>query len=408
MIKKYVIMLAILSILCVCTISLINFCFAISDQNRVKIVNPGQSIQTAINNANDGDTILVRAGTYYESVVVNKTVSVVGESPSGTVIDGKDTAQYIFHVVASNVFIENFTLKGTNPDPNTYSYAVGVVNVVNVTAKNLIITGVVIGIDVKSSNFTKVFGNQIKECKSWALRLHEKSCNNTVAGNTFKNNPTAIIFADSLSKFSKVYHNNFINNGNDVASYAVNYFDNGYPSGGNYWSKHAAQDLKHGPYQNETGSDGILDEAYMSDKYPFAYSLTIFEVPVVGERFEVEVSTNSTLNSYTFNSQTKSLRLSLSGVEGTVGACRITVPKRLLSCDQPNQWSIMLSNEQLNYIALGDVENTHLYFTYDQSSSFEIEIKGTNAIAEFPSILLLIILLTATTLAIFCVKSQIY
>jgi hypothetical protein len=363
-------------------------------------VNPGESIQKAINNANEGDTILVKAGTYYESIVVNKTVNIVGESPSGTVIDGKGSAQYIFHVVASNVFIGNFTLKGTNPDPNTYSYAVGVVNVVNVTAKNLIITDVVIGIYLKSSNFTKILGNQIEGCKSWALRLHEKSCNNTVVGNTFENNPTAIYFADPLSRFSKVYHNNFINNVNDVISLAVNYFDDGYPSGGNYWSDYTVQDLRHGPYQNETGSDGILDEPYANapDKYPFANPLIFIEIPIAEEHFQVVASINSTLNSYEFNSQTKSLRLSLSGVDGTIGACRITIPKRLLSCDQPNQWNIILSNEKLSYLALEDLENSYLYVTYIQLSSFEIEVDGTKAIPEFSGSYVMIILLGAIAL----------
>jgi len=400
--KKHIIIkhiiLAILTILCLYTVSLTNFAFATPDPNRVLTVNPGESIQAAIKNANDGDTILVKAGTYYESVVVNKSVSIVGESLSGTVIDGEGAAQYIFHVVASNVFIGNFTLKDTNPDPNTYSYAVGVVNVVNVTAKNLIITNVVIGIDLKSSNFTKVIGNQIKGCKIWALRLHEKSCNNTIACNTFENNPTAIYFADSSSRFSKVYHNNFINNVNDVVSWAVNYFDNGYPSGGNYWSSCTAQDLNHGPHQNETGSDGILDEAYLSDKYPFVYPLTFIEIPIAGEHFQVIASTNSTLNSYTFNPQIKSLRLTLSGVDGTIGACRITIPKRLLSSDQPNQWNIMLSNEKLSYLALEDLENTYLYVTYTQLSIFEIEVNGTKAIPEFSVSFILMILLGATAL----------
>jgi pectin methylesterase-like acyl-CoA thioesterase len=37
------------------------------------------TIQEAINAATPGDTIFVRAETYYENVVVNKTVSLIGE-----------------------------------------------------------------------------------------------------------------------------------------------------------------------------------------------------------------------------------------------------------------------------------------------------------------------------------------
>jgi len=160
--------------------------------------------------------------------------------------------------------------------------------------------------------------------------------------------------------------------------------------------------LKHGPYQNETGSDGILDEPYANapDNYPFAYPLTFIEIPIAREHFQVIASTNSTLNSYTFDPQTKSLRLSLSGADETCGVCRITIPKRLLSCDQPNQWNIILSDEQLNYLALEDEENTYLYFTYAQSINFEIEIIGINAVPEFPDIFTLLVSLGIIALTI--------
>ena len=364
--------------------------------NGVVIVKPGSSIQFAINNANEGDTILVEAGNYYESIVVNKTVNIVGEDANATVIDGNGTANYIFHVTSNNVTIENFTLKGTNPDPTSYSHAIGVYNSVNVTFKRLIITDVVIGFDVRSSNFTRIFGSQIKACKSWALRVREASCNNTVVDNLFENNPTAIYFADDKSKFSVVYHNNFINNANDFVSFAVNYFDDGYPSGGNYWSNSIKTDVKHGLYQNETGSDGIIDESYLSDRYPLVNPIMSFEVPAGEEQFEVEISTNSSLNSYTFSPERKSLNLQLVGVEGTVGSCRVSIPKRLLSCDSLFQWNITLSNsEQLTYLALEDKERTYLYFTYNQLNNMEIEICGVNAVPEFPNVSILLVLLGA-------------
>lgn len=46
------------------------------------------SIQEAINNADHGDTIFVSSGTCYENVVVNKTVSLIGEDVSSTIING--------------------------------------------------------------------------------------------------------------------------------------------------------------------------------------------------------------------------------------------------------------------------------------------------------------------------------
>jgi hypothetical protein len=57
------------------------------------------------------------------------------------------------------------------------------------------------------------------------------------------------------------------------SSNSVNAWDDGYPSGGNYWSDYTGVDLRKGPYQNETGSDGIGDTPYSidsdnADRYP--------------------------------------------------------------------------------------------------------------------------------------------
>ena len=54
----------------------------------------------------------------------------------------------------------------------------------------------------------------------------------------------------------------------------TNYFDNGYPSGGNYWSDYSCNDVYYGPNQDIPGSDGIGDTQYIisgdgnTDNYP--------------------------------------------------------------------------------------------------------------------------------------------
>jgi parallel beta-helix repeat protein len=62
------------------------------------------------------------------------------------------------------------------------------------------------------------------------------------------------------------YLNDFANNyvhidGDDLAPIA-NVWDNGYPSGGNFWDTYHGVDNYRGSYQNETGSDGIGDTSY--------------------------------------------------------------------------------------------------------------------------------------------------
>jgi hypothetical protein len=46
---------------------------------------------------------------------------------------------------------------------------------------------------------------------------------------------------------------------------SVNVWDDGYPSGGNYWSDYTGLDQKCGPGQNHSGSDGMGDTPYVID-----------------------------------------------------------------------------------------------------------------------------------------------
>jgi hypothetical protein len=73
-------------------------------------------------------------------------------------------------------------------------------------------------------------------------------------------------------RHNKVYHNNFIDNGDDRGQACVwgtldNYFDDGYPTGGNYWSDYNGIDNYSGPNQNIPGSDGICDNPYNITTY---------------------------------------------------------------------------------------------------------------------------------------------
>lgn len=59
--------------------------------SRTLIVGPEQNytrIQDGIDNASYGDKIYVQNGTYYENLVLNTTVTIIGQDPNGTIIDG--------------------------------------------------------------------------------------------------------------------------------------------------------------------------------------------------------------------------------------------------------------------------------------------------------------------------------
>jgi len=106
------------------------------------------------------------------------------------------------------------------------------------------------------------------------------SSDNTISENNIMNNTQGVwLIAASDNKF---YHNNFIDNTQQVhismSGYA-NAWDDGYPSGGNYWTDYTDADLYNGAYQNETGSDGIGDSPYFinvhnQDDYPLMTPIT--------------------------------------------------------------------------------------------------------------------------------------
>jgi PGF-pre-PGF domain-containing protein len=73
------------------------------------------SIQEAINDADDGDTIIVTDGIYNENVVVNKSVILRSENGSGsTIVNASDSSDHVFNVIVSNVTIDGFNVTGVN------------------------------------------------------------------------------------------------------------------------------------------------------------------------------------------------------------------------------------------------------------------------------------------------------
>ena len=71
-------------------------------------------VQEAINAASDGDTILVSAGTYRESLYINKTLTLTGENKENTILDGKDEYSVVM-VNSTVVVISGFTVtNGSN------------------------------------------------------------------------------------------------------------------------------------------------------------------------------------------------------------------------------------------------------------------------------------------------------
>jgi nitrous oxidase accessory protein len=62
-------------------------------------VQPGNSIQNSINNADSGDVIIVKPGTYTENVRITKdnlTIKSESENPDDTIIKAKSPSAHVF------------------------------------------------------------------------------------------------------------------------------------------------------------------------------------------------------------------------------------------------------------------------------------------------------------------------
>ena len=142
----------------------------------------------------------------------------------------------------------------------------------NIIAGNTI-TDNLRGIELhEASNYNTISGNNIRN-NEYGIELFGSSTHNSIVENTIENNIDDGIHL-SQSSDNYIYHNSFFNNSDQVYSYnSDNSWDNGYPSGGNYWSDYTGNDTYSGPNQNITGSDGIGDTPYIintnnRDNYP--------------------------------------------------------------------------------------------------------------------------------------------
>jgi len=125
------------------------------------------------------------------------------------------------------------------------------------------------------------------------------SSGNRVIGNNLTNNGKRGIFV-WYSNRTQVYHNRIFDNSWEQGfSNFATVWDDGYPSGGNFWGDYNGTDFDRGIYQNETGSDGIGDTPYLIaesnlDRYPLVifrgdingdYSIDIYDAIILATAF---------------------------------------------------------------------------------------------------------------------------
>jgi len=163
-----------------------------ASSNVIYVPDDYPTIQEAINNANQRDTVFVRNGTYYENVVVNTTVSLIGENRNTTIIDGNRTGTVI-RVVANNVNIGGFTIQKSGygiriePEPTIIWYeGIYIDHACGTNISHNIIASNGYGIRLNYSNGNIITGNNI--LSNWDGIIVQSSNKNTLMNNSCSNN----------------------------------------------------------------------------------------------------------------------------------------------------------------------------------------------------------------------------
>ncbi|MBN1281182.1 MAG: PKD domain-containing protein [Candidatus Thermoplasmatota archaeon] len=206
-----------------------------------------RTIQEGIDNATTNQTVYVYAGTYYEHVLINTSLLLVGEDADTTIVDGMNSST-VLSLLIDGVIIDGLSIQHSGP-----------------LAEDA-------GIRIGSSN------NTVVDCRirynTIGISLTDGS-GNTLLQNVISDNNCGVSGNGLGGSF--IYHNTFLNNTVHAIGLDNSTWDDGYPSGGNYWDDYTGNDTFSGEQQNISGSDGIGDSPYAIDggsnvdQYPLMY-----------------------------------------------------------------------------------------------------------------------------------------
>lgn len=261
------------------------------------------TIESAITNANDGDTIFVKKGTYHETLKIEKPITLIGEDRDTTIIKGilREGIKIPLTITQNNVTITGFTLSdgwagvqlfancctvsGNRITNNEHGIIHGghdchiTGNIVHsnrarnieLYCYNAIVEGnqvlfSSVGIEIDHSGSNTISGNNVENNSDLGI-LIKYSHGNTLIENNITNSRVGT--AIGVSNANTFHRNNFVDNTLQVGaneSYAIIW---GYsPSvndwNGNYWSDYNGTD---------SNRDGKGDTPYVinernADNYP--------------------------------------------------------------------------------------------------------------------------------------------
>ena len=174
--------------------------------------NPYKTIQKGVNMANNGDTVLVKPGTYTENVDINKPLTIRSTSgnPKDTIVEAANANDHVFDVTADYVNISGFTATGATGDYKA-GINLGSSNHSNIYDNNAYNNNRGIRL-YDSSNYNNLSGNYAYNNSYHGIQLHSSSNYNNISGNYAYNNSCHGIDLHSSSNYNNISGNYAYNN----------------------------------------------------------------------------------------------------------------------------------------------------------------------------------------------------
>jgi parallel beta-helix repeat protein len=360
---------------------------------------PGQGnftkIEDAINSANSGDTIFVHSGTYYENLLINKTITIIGENRDSTIIYGSED-EPVIKVNADGVSISEFTIQKNASRSNGisiegasnitiyYNKIIGSYNGIsmhsssNSTISNNIISDNIIGIYaisitrclisdntvshntfgicISTSNYNVIFRNSISYNDVYGINL-EYSRINEICYNTIYYNIKGITLRSC--KWNTIYCNNFDNYLYQALSDSFDFWS--YENEGNYWSNYEDQDLN----MDGIGDSPFVIDAFNKDNFPLVGTASNFPVTVGNKNYNISIISNAAISNFGFEisyeTGNRIICFNISGDEEFFNFIRIAIPAELM----PYPYIVFVNDTKVTPTCLNiSVSYVRLLFTH--------------------------------------------